>query len=517
MALTTQNLVDADRAPHGHATKAKSYARILRSTALIGGSSAINLMIGIVRTKVVAVILGPSGVGLMGMFSAIVDLARTLAELGLNSSGVRQIAESNGSGDEQRIARTVVVLRRMALLLGVLGAALLAVSAHQIAIFTFGDAKHAWAVALLGLAVLFRLVADGQGALLQGLSRIGDIAKSNVLGALLGSLASVAVLVWLRADGVALSLVVVAAVSLLVSWHYSRKVQFVRPQLSATQVKTEATAMLRLGVAFMLSALMTMGAAYVVRLILVREAGIEAAGLYQAAWAIGGMYVAFVLQAMGTDFYPRLVGVAGDNEQCNRLVNEQAQVSLMLAGAGVIGTLTFAPWIVSALYTVEFRGAAELLRWICLGMALRVVTWPLGYVLVAKGEQTLFVLADGLWTLINIGLTWWCVKHFGTSGAGIAFFGSYLFHLALVYPICRRLTGFRWSSQNVGTGLAFAGAIGIVHGGFFAFNPWAAMAVGASATLISVAASFYVLRRLLRPEQLPSKLSELIRPKSETA
>jgi enterobacterial common antigen flippase len=247
----------------------------------------------------------------------------------------------------------------------------------------------------------------------------------------------------------------------------------------------------------------------------VREAGIEAAGLYQAAWAIGGVYVAFILQAMGTDFYPRLVAATDDNAQCNRLVNEQAQVSLLLAGAGVIGTLTFASWILAVLYSTAFQGAAEVLRWICLGMALRVVTWPLGYILVAKGKQTLFVLADLLWTVVNMGLTWWCVKRFGIAGAGIAFFGSYLFHLTIVYPMCRKVSGFRWSPQNVKTGLAFAAVIGIVHGGFFAFDPMVAMALGAAALLISAAASFYALRRLLRPEQLPSKLSKLIRLRSE--
>ncbi len=104
--------------------------------------------------------------------------------------------------------------------------------------------------------------------------------------------------------------------------------------------------MLKLGFAFMASALMMTGVAYVVRLILSREVGLDAAGLYQSAWTLGGLYVGFVLQAMGADFYPRLTGVARDNAACNRMVNEQAQVSLLLAGPGVIATLVFAPLVI---------------------------------------------------------------------------------------------------------------------------------------------------------------------------
>jgi enterobacterial common antigen flippase len=515
MALTNPTLVDPDDLAGVDTGTAKSYARILRSSAVLGGSSAINMAIGVVRVKMVAVLLGPAGVGLMAMFTAIVDLARTVAEVGLNSSGVRQIADAAGSGEAQRIARTVVVLRCMAVILGAIGAVLLAMSARPIAVFTFGGDEHTYSVALLSVALLLRLVADGQGALLQGLRRIGDIAKIGVIGSLLGTLTSVVVLFWLREKGVALSLVLVAMVSLIVSWHYSRRVKVERPRMSFAQAKRETSAMLRLGLAFMLSALLTMGAAYTVRLILVREAGIDAAGLYQAAWAIGGIYVAFVLQAMGTDFYPRLVAASSDNAQCNRLVNEQAQVSLLLAGTGVIGTLTFASWILTLLYSAAFEGAADALRWMCLGMALRVITWPLGYVLIAKGEQTLFVVADLLWTLVNVGMTWWCVQQFGIAGAGIAFFGSYLFHLAVVYPMCRKVSGFRWSSTNVKTGFAFAAFIGIVHGGFFVFKPLVAMALGSAAMLVIGAGSLYALRSLLRPEQLPNKLSKLIRSRRQ--
>src|SRR5205823_3931851 len=103
----------------------KSYGQILKSSALIGGSSALNLAFGIVRTKAMALLLGPSGLGLIALYSSIADLTRSVAGLGINSSGVRQIAESVGSADAERIARTVTTLRRVALGSGAIGALLL--------------------------------------------------------------------------------------------------------------------------------------------------------------------------------------------------------------------------------------------------------------------------------------------------------------------------------------------------------------------------------------------------------
>ena len=105
------------------------------------------------------------------------------------------------------------------------------------------------------------------------------------------------------------------------------------------------------------------------------------------------MYVGLVLQAMGTDFYPETTAIASNNDECNRLVNEQTRVSLLLAGLGVLATITLAP-LLSAVYTAEFQSAASLLRWLCVGVSVRVISWPMGTILLAKGDRRRFFLSE---------------------------------------------------------------------------------------------------------------------------
>src|SRR5882762_3886931 len=96
----------------------RSYGQILKSSALVGGSSVLNIAIGIVRTKAMAMLLGPAGFGLFGLYGSIANLTQSIAGMGINSSGVRQIAEAAGSGDKARIAQTAAVLRRTSIVLG---------------------------------------------------------------------------------------------------------------------------------------------------------------------------------------------------------------------------------------------------------------------------------------------------------------------------------------------------------------------------------------------------------------
>jgi antigen flippase len=487
-----------------------TYGQILKSSALIGGSSVVNVAIRIVRTKVMAVLLGPAGFGLMGLYGSIADLSQNIAGMGINSSGVRQIAEAAGSGDAEKVARTVTVLRRTSFFLGILGAVLLAIFSRQISILTFGDDQHATEVALLSLAVFFSSVSAGQGALIQGMRHISDLAKIGVLGGFLGAIISITVIYFLHENGVALSLVGTAAMGILISWWFSRRVHVQSTTMTASQVRQEAASLLKLGFAFMASGFLTMGAAYAVSTMVLRMVSLEAVGYYQSAWSVGGLYVGFILQAMGADFYPRLAAINKENAKCNRMVNEQVQISLLLAGPGIIATLTFAPLVIGLFYSAKFGMAIEILRWFCLGMALRVLIWPMGLIMVAKGERVLFLGADISWTLVNVGLSWIFLRYFGLNGAGIAFFGSYVFNGLIIYSIVRKLSAFRWSFANRQTGMLFLSSIAVVFFSFYILPPLWAIGFGTLVLILSCVNSIRVLLSLTPLDRIPLPMKRLL-------
>ncbi|KQZ94342.1 hypothetical protein ASD64_02920 [Mesorhizobium sp. Root157] len=483
--------------------KPSSYAQILKSTAMIGGSSIVNVGFAIIRNKAMALLLGPSGVGLMGLYGSIVDLTQTLAGLGIPASGVRQIAEATATQDEDRVARTTLMLRRVSIVLGLLGATLLGLLALPVARFTFGDDTHVVAVMLLGAAVCLQLVSAGQMALVQGMRRISHLAQITMLGAFFSTAIGIPMIYVFGEQGIVPAFIAMALASLLTSWWYARQIRIKPVALSAREVGQEATALLKLGVVFMASAFLTTGAAYAIRLIVLRHDGFEAAGLYQAAWALGGLYAGFILQAMGTDFYPRLTAVANDNPECNRLVNEQAQISILLAGPGLLATLTVAPLVMTVFYSQAFVPAVDLLRWICLGMMLRIVAWPMGFIVLAKGDRKVFFWTEVAATTVHVGLAWLLVPQIGLTGAGIAFFGLYVWHSCLIYVIVRRMSGFRWSTENLRLGVIFLPAAAAVFAALMFLPFWPATAIGIALTAITGLYSLRLLLKLLPAESLP--------------
>jgi PST family polysaccharide transporter len=238
------------------------------------------------------------------------------------------------------------------------------------------------------------------------------------------------------------------------------------------------------------------GAAFTVRTIVLRTLGLEAAGMYQAAWALGGLYVGFVLQALGQDFYPRLVGVVNDHRACNATVNEQSTASLLLAAPGIIATITFARMVIYLFYSAKFEGSIVLLQWMCLGMAFRVITWPPGFIIVAKNRQLPFIAAEAAWATFNIAATWWCLRYFGLEGAGIAFLMTNIFHGFIIYYQAHSMTGFRWSGENLRASLLFMLACFFSFAAQRTLPQLPALVLGASLTLLTTLFCAKMLMRM---------------------
>jgi PST family polysaccharide transporter len=474
-----------------------SHRQIFKSTALIGGTQFINMAIGIARTKALAMLLGPAGMGLAGLYITATALIGSVAGLGINTSGVRQIAEAAATHDETRIARTIITLRRISLISGLLGMALVLVFSRWLSLSTFGDDKHVMGIALMSLTLLFGGIAAGQSALLQGLRQLRALAASQIVGTLFGAVVSVALVWWLREEGIVPFLVVISAFGILLSWWYARKVKVPSVRVTWKETGKESRNLLAMGLAFTTAALIASGTAYLTRVLVKQQLGMEAVGIYSASWTLSSYYVGFVLTAMGADFLPRLTAAISDHATMNRLVNEQTEMGVLIALPGVLATLTLAPWVMKVFYSDAFVLGADVVRWQILGVFLRVVSWPLGFVLIAKGKSLLYILTELLSGVVTVGLIVLCTKLWKLEGVGVSFALLYVFYTLLLVMVGWRLTRFHWSA----TALKILIPACLTIGGIFCcvrFLPtqWS-IGIGLVSTLIAGLASLWVLQKLL--------------------
>ncbi|WP_415393761.1 O-antigen translocase [Paracoccus sp. SJTW-4] len=411
---------------------------------LIGSAQAVNILISLLRMKLLAVMVGPVGLGLLANYSNLQSTVGTLAGLGLGNSGVREIAAAKH--DPTVLSRVRLVLLAANLVQGTLAMVAIWFLRVPISRWLTGSAEYATEIGLVGVAVLLGLVSASQTALLQGLRRIGDLGRVTILSALAGTVAGL-LTVWLQGDdGLIWFLIAQPTTSVLVALWFTRRLP--SPEVQSWTIGAVWSVwkpMAALGVVFMLAALASSATLLVVRGLISRELGLEAAGLFAASWAIAMTYIGFLLGAMGADYYPRLVEVINDPAKANQLMNDQMQIGLALGGPILLALTGLAPWFLGLLYSPDFIPAAGMLQWQSFGNVLKLSSWPLGFALVAAARSRIYLFTQLSWNIVFLGTIWIGLPLVGLEVAGVGFALAYLVLFLLAWTIAHHLSSFRFA------------------------------------------------------------------------
>ena len=488
-----------------------SYGQIVTSASVLGTAQFVVYLTSIFRNKVLAVMLGASGVGMAGLYQSILTFIQSATNCGISMSGVREMAAVEENIEKTSKQRTAIIIDRISWITGLFGLLITWALASTLSRFIFQSGDYSYSIASIGPAVFFTSLAAGRSAILQGLRRIPELARVQIICSILGVPIFLLLCWWLGLDGIVPSILVLSVITWLLLNSASR--QFVPRHSTVTwsDTWTGSKHLLQLGVAMMWNVVISGALAFGTRALIVRELDLDANGIFQAAWTISGMFIGFVLAAMGMDFLPRLTLVAGDRVQVTKLVNEQTEIGLLMSLPGLLATASLAPLLIPLLYTAEFAESATLVPWLIAGCLAQVISWPLAFIQIAKGEIRSYVVAQTLFNAVHFLLIYVGLQHFSLVGVAAALPIVYAMYTIGIFLYVRRSVGFTWSREvlrllavsTVLTVLVFS-AIALLPAHF-------SLAAGGITAVIAAVYSLRGLTQRLGNEHPLSRITELLR------
>ena len=426
-----------------------SYRSIFKATSLFGGVQVYQILIQIIKSKFVAVLLGPAGVGIMGLYQSGLQLIQQLSSMGLSQSAVRDVSEASGSNDMQRIAKTVTVVRKLVWVTGILGLVLVACFSPLLSKTSFGNYDYTIPFIILSVTLLLDQLSAGQKVILQGMRRLKDLAKCSAFGVTFGLITSVPLYYWLGIEGIVPTLILNSLCSLLLSWFYSRKIKVEKVNVTPKQTLEQGKLMLVMGVSMSISGILSTIVAYAIRGYIQANGGVEQVGLYQAGFVIMTTYVGMITNALATDYYPRLAAINKDNEKCRVAVSQQGEIAVMIMAPMLTICLVFMPFVLKILYSDSFLAANDYISWACLGMMLRLASWVLAFIFVAKAESKLYMINELSANLYYLVFSLIGYKTLGLTGLGMAFALEYIVYFIQCYLITRKRYNFNFSNSFI--------------------------------------------------------------------
>ena len=423
----------------------QSYRKVLNATSLFGGVQFINIILRLIRSKAIALLIGPIGMGISNLLLTTMELINGLTNLGLERSAVKDISLANTNSNSKSVAITISILKKLVWLTITVGVILMVLSAPWLSEIAFGNKDYTISFRWISIALLFKQLSSSQLAILQGLRKLKSLAKANLLGNFIGLLITLPLYYYYKIDAIVPAIIIATFMSFVFTYYYSHKLDIKSVTISRKEAVSEGKGMINLGVMLSLSSLITLLVAYIIRIYIgsaneTEELGLIDVGLYSAGFVILNSYVGIIFNAMGTDYFPRLSEIANDITKLRKTVLEQATVAILLITPIIVVFLACAPFIIVILYSHEFSPIVAMVTWGILGMIFKAVSWSMGYMIIAKGDSKVFIkTAIGFNTiLLSINIIGY---HFGgLEGVGISFFIYYIIHFIAI----RIITYYRY-------------------------------------------------------------------------
>lgn len=404
-------------------------------------------MISIIRSKVVALLIGPAGMGIFNLFTTTTGFISGLTNFGLSISSIKNVALASASGDSNKVGLIVGVLKKLLWATGILGMALTILFSPWLSKIVFGNNEYRIGFIWVSLSLLFQQLSSGNLVILQGLRKLKYLAKANLLGAIVGLVIAMPLYYLWRIDGIVPVIIISSFISMMIAWIYASKCKVPSIKIKTKEIIHEGKDMLSMGFMINLNGLVAIGVTFLLSIYIRNDGGLEQVGLYNAGFAILNSYVSMIFTAMYTDYYPRLSAVASSNENAASLINQEAEVAILILAPILALFMIFVHWVIILLYSREFIAINEMVQWAALGMYFKVASWSVATIFLAKGAAKLFLwngLAQTLYTLVLNIIGY---RLMGLEGLGISFLISFLIYAIQVYLVAKDKYGFSFQRQ----------------------------------------------------------------------
>ena len=420
------------------------YRSILKATSIFGGTQFVQILVGLVRSKFVALLIGTTGMGLSSIYTSSLSVFITVFGMGINMSVVKSLSKAYDAQDWQGYTKISMAFNRILLILGIIGTLFVIAISSLLSDWSFNDREHIGDYCFLSLIVLFTLLSQGNTALLISSRKIKSTAACSLVSSIASLLIAIPFFYFWRLDGIVPGIVFSTVANYVVTFLYVRNVKLEPCELSLNETWKFARSFIALGMAMVIASLLGNVTNYFVNLFINRLGGLSDLGLYGAGYTITFQTLSMVFAAMGSDYFPRLSAAIANKDRMSQIINEQSEILLLLSTPILAVFMIVAPIVIRVLLSEEFLPVTGFIRTLCLGMLLRAASYALGYVSFAKGDKKIYLFVEGGYS--NICYLSFAVLFYylwGINGMAWSFVLSY----SLYYSVIKYVDVLRYGYQ----------------------------------------------------------------------
>jgi len=400
-------------------------------------ATTIKMIAALVINKAVSILIGPSGLALIGQFQNISQLVMTIAQGGINT-GVTKYTAQYGADSEQ-LPKLWSSASKITISCSVIVGFILIVGSKYISEYALKTDEFTYIFITFGFTIIFYSINQLLLSILNGLKEIRTFIAINITQSIYSLIFTTLLIVGFGLDGALIAMVTnQSIVFITVLWRLRSHKQIILSNFKHKFDNAEGRKLLSYSAMALTSAFTIPVSHLFIRDYIGENLSWDDAGYWQAMWYISSMYLMVVTTALSTYYLPRLSEITSKIE----LRAELKQGYLIIVP--IVICLSFAiyilrDFIVWLLFTEDFKAMLDLFKWQLIGDVVKIVSWLIAYLMLAKSMTKAFMVTEIIFAASFVLFSFYFIDHYGLIGMTYAYALNYVIYFFVMLLVTRKI------------------------------------------------------------------------------
>ncbi len=402
-------------------------------------STIIKMLSSLVVSKVVAVYVGPAGLGTMGQLTNFIAILVPLSTGGVLLGITKYIAEFNSNEKNLDAKRVLSTSLWIVIFCTLIISLFIFFFSERMTMWLFGSILYKEIVRLLGLLLLTSSLSSWILAVLNGNKMFKVFNVISIISSIVGLLVTILFSIYLGVYGALISLILTQVVTFIIALCFFIKSKLVKVDLITSFDIKSLQGLSKFSLMAIVSAFTVPYTQLLIRYDITKNLGAKDAGLWEGMNRISSMHLLFITTSLVTYYLPRL------SEIKNNIVlrNEVYQVSKIIIPIVFVTSITIFSlkgMVIRTLFTSEFMDIDSLFFSQLTGDFFKIISWLFATLMLAKVKQVAYISSEILFAIFYYALATTLMKIYGIQGVTYSYLLTYLVYMIFTFSFFLKLT-----------------------------------------------------------------------------
>ena len=410
---------------------------IIKVFSLNALSTFVRMLAGMVSVKIVAVIIGPAGIALLGQLNNFSSILLGMGNGGINTGITKYVAEYKE--DNEQVRGYISNALRITIICSLIVSIILIVFCRQLSQWILLSDEYYYVFILFGITLIFFTLNGLITSILNGFKEFRLYVRVSIFGTIAGLIYSILLVYLWGLSGAMINAVTFQSIMLFVTLWICRKLPWMKREYFIQKFNKP---IVKKYLGYSLMTITTLALLPTCQMLLrgyvISELSPTDAGIWEGMNRISSMYLSVITSAFSIYYLPRLSEITDAAELRHEIFRCYKVVVPMLLGISFVIFLLkhFILWF---LFTPEFYPMESLFGWQLAGDIFKMCSWLLSFLMVAKAMTSKFIITEVGFNLLYLTMAFLCMKLNGVVGLTQGYLIAYVVYSIVMIILFRNI------------------------------------------------------------------------------